>query len=222
MPKRKRNRQRQKKVSQPTRTKDSTGWERLKGLWLWLRTPTFVVAGIALVYSYMSGGVQVEFSRSLESGYEFSIRNDGPSDQLIERFRIVSPTTPWGQFLLARTTKEVVATVDNGNVVLPGGNHWYMPVGDFRELDGVLIKANSKSSVRLPPLNDRSWFQVTAALLDIEYSTTLKNLALREIEKGLRYIGMADYKKRVSFLVIHDYWMPVKAETVQDAITLVC
>ena len=94
----------------------------------------------------MNGGVHVEFSKSLESGYEFSLRNNGPSDQLIERFRVVSPTIPWWQFLLARTTKEVVATVDNGNVVLPGGNRFYMPIGDFRELDGVLIKANSKTT----------------------------------------------------------------------------
>jgi hypothetical protein len=196
MPKRKRNRQRQKKVSQPPRTKEPSGWTRVKRFFVYLSAPAFVVASIALVYKYVNADVQVEFSKSLESGYEFVLRNDGPFDQLIERFHIVSPTTPWGQFLLMRTTKEVVATIDNGQVVLPGGNHWYMPIGDFRELDGVHIKANSKTNFRVPPLNDRSWFLVTAALLDIEYSTTSKNLALRKIEEGLRHIGMADYKKK--------------------------
>ena len=223
MPKRKRNPRQRKKVSQPTRTKENTGWERLKTFEFgFTGEPRPFYHRNRCFVSYMSGGVQVEFSRSLESGYEFSIRNDSPSDQLIERFRVVLPTTPWEQFLLGRTTKDVVATVDNGNVVLPGGNHWYMPIGDFRELDGVLIKANSKRNFRLPPLNDRSWFQVTAALLDIKYSTTSKNLTLRKIEKGLSRLGIANYQKRISFLVIHDYWTPVKAETVQDAITLVC
>jgi tetratricopeptide (TPR) repeat protein len=222
MPKRKRNRQRQKKVSRPARTKDGTKGGRFKAFLIWLSAPAFILAVGGFVYRYVNADVQVEFSKSLESGYEFAIRNDSPSDQLIERFRVVSPTAPWGQFLLARTTKDVVATVDNGNVVLPGGNRFYMPIGDFRELDGVPIKANSKTNFRLPPLNDRSWFQITAALLDIEYSTTSENLALRKIEKGLSRLGIANYQKRISFLVIHDYWMPVKAETVQDAITLVC
>jgi hypothetical protein len=93
----------------------------------------------------------------------------------------------------------VVATVDNGTVVLPGGNHWYMPISDFRELDGVIIKANSKISFRLPPLNDRSWYESTAALLDVEYSTTSNNLALRKIEKGLSHLCIANYQERISF-----------------------
>ncbi len=164
----------------------------------------------------------VEFSKPLQSGYEFTLQNDGLFDRVIERFHIASPRTPWGQFLLARTTKEVVATVDNGNIILPGGNRFYMPIGEFRELDGVIIKANSKIPFRLPPLNDRSWYQITAALLDMEYSTASRNLVFRKIEKGLSRLGMINHQERISFLVFDGYWMPVKAETVQDAITLKC
>ena len=101
MPKRKRNRQRQKKVSQPARTKDSTKGRRFKTFLIWLvSTPAFIVVVGGFVYRYVNADVQVEFSKSLGSGYEFALRNDGPSDQLIERFRVVSPNTPWGQFLV--------------------------------------------------------------------------------------------------------------------------
>jgi hypothetical protein len=170
----------------------------------------------------VSGGVRVEFAKSLEHGYEFAILNNGPSDQLIEQFRIVSPTTQRGQKIIGRITKDVYATVDNGEVVLPGGNSWFLPAGDFRELDGVVIPANSKVPFRLPLLVDRSWIQIIAILLDIEYSTISQNLLLREVEKVLRAIGISSYNKRISFLVAYDYWMPVNAETVQDAINIVC
>ena len=222
MRKRKRNRRRKRGAAQPVRRKAPAFWVRHKGLLLWISAPAFVLALITLVYRYVSGGVRVEFSKSLEFGYEFAILNTGLFDQLIEQFHIISPTTLKGQTAIARTTQDVLATIDNGKVVLPGGNTIFSPVGDFRELDGVVISANSKVPFRLPPLTDRSWIQITAILLDIEYSTISQNLFLRQIDKVLRATGISSHNKRISFLFAYDYWMPVQAETVQDAISIVC
>jgi hypothetical protein len=97
-----------------------------------------------------------------------------------------------------------------------------VPAESFRELDGIIIEANSKIPFRLPPLVDRSWLEVKAQLVDIEYSTIPQNSLIREIEKGLSVIGIVEHKKRLNFLVMDNHWIPVKAETGQDAITLAC
>jgi hypothetical protein len=120
MPKLKRNKQRRKKGSQAPRTKNRTKTGRFKAFCLWLVTPTFVVAFYAFAYKYATADVRVEFSRSLGSGYEFSLRNDGLFDQLIERFRVHAPTTPAGRYIVFRTTQGVFVTGENGQVVLPG------------------------------------------------------------------------------------------------------
>ena len=172
------------------------------------------MASPALVTSVSSSSCSPTMRKSRTTSYQQSVAHGAMCWRARVIFYSVSRTSP---FLV----RERSACHSLGSGIIRNATDFGL-IGDFRELDGVPIKANSKTNFRVPPLNDRSWFQVTAALLDIEYSTTSKNLALRKIEKGLRHIGMADYKKRVSFLVIHDYWMPVKAETVQDAITLVC
>ncbi|WP_435626335.1 hypothetical protein [Candidatus Ferrigenium straubiae] len=145
--------------------------------------------------------------------------NVGPSDRVIEKFRVKPPL---GQQVIYKITQDIYAKFENGKVVLPGGPDTYIPAAEFKELNGQVISAKSQLKFRLPPLSDRSWLEPEAALIRIEYSSVQKNQALRAIEKALRALSIKESSATVDFLVLQNYWTPVKSGVLKDAIDQAC
>lgn len=194
-------------------------WSRFKGLILWLGSAGFLVLFATTAYKYLDGDVRLEFSKALSSGYEFILHNNGPADQVVEEFRVLVPTKK--QDVIYKLTEGIYASVDENGIELPGGPV-YMPAAEFKEIDGQVIKGNSKIQFRLPPLADRLWLQPVAVLLNIEYTTISRNQILQKIEKLARNIGFKEKKVTVGFLVLNNYWTPVRVGNLQDAITQAC
>lgn len=190
-----------------------------KKLWLWLGASGFLLAGVSAIYDYINGELQVSYSQPLGSAYELVISNTGSSDRVIERFRVKPPLD---QEVIYKVTQDIYADVENGRIVLPGGNGSYVPAAEFKELDGHTISAKSQMKFRLPPLSDKSWLEPEAAIVNIEYSSYPKNRILGIIEKSLVSISLKNSDNTAGFLVLQNYWTPVKSGVLKDAISQAC
>lgn len=190
-----------------------------KRLWLWLGASGFLVAVAGAAFDYVNGELQLSYSQSLGSAYELVMTNVGPSDRVIEKFRVKPPI---GQQVIYKITEDIPAKFENGAVILPGGRDTFVPAVEFKELDGQTIPAKSPLKFRLPPLSDRSWLQPEAALIEIEYSSTPKNPTLRMIEGILQSLSIKQSSTTIGFLVLNNYWTPVKAGVLKNAISQAC
>ena len=193
----------------------------VKRLWLWLGVGISgcLVAATGTLFDYINGDLQLSYSQALGSAYELVMSNTGPSDRMIEKFRVKPPL---GQQVIYRITEDIYANFENGKVMLPGGPNTYVPAAEFKELDGQTISAKSQIKFRLPPLSDRSWLEPEAALVTIEYSSVPNNSSLRAIENILRSVSIKQSSTTADFLVLHNYWTPVKSGVLKDAITQAC
>lgn len=190
-----------------------------KKVWLWLGASGFLLAATGASFDYINGELQLSYSQALGSAYELVMSNTGPSDRVIEKFRV---KPPHGQQVIYKITQDIYANVENGQVILPGGPDTYVPAAEFKELDGQTISGKSQLKFRLPPLSDRSWLEPEAALVKIEYSSVPKNEALRIVEKVLRAVSLKQPDTTSDFLVLHNYWTPVKSGVLKDAISQAC
>jgi hypothetical protein len=204
--------------TQPVVTKPAS-FNAAKRLWLWLGGSGFLLAATGASFDYIHGELQLSYSQALGSAYELVISNTGPSDRVIEKFRVKPPL---GQQVIYKITQDIYANVENGKVILPGGPDTYVPAVEFKELDGQTISAKSQVKFRLPPLSDRSWLEPEAALIKIEYSSAPKNSTLRIIEEILRTASLKQPNTTADFLVLHNYWTPVKSGVLKDAISQAC
>lgn len=187
---------------------------------LWLGSAGFLTFVFAYLVDYLGRDVRLDYSQALESGYEFVIRNDGPSDQLIKSFRLKPPVH---QDIIYKTTEDVRAIQNpDGTVTLPGGNLTWIPAYQFRGLDGLVLRAKTEKKFRLPPLSSQSWVKPEAALIDFEFVAVSQNNLLQLIERGLSFIGLNNSTRHVSFMVIDNYWTPVASGKYKDAIDQAC
>lgn len=193
-------------------------WIRRTGLWL--GSAGFLAIAFGYITDYLGRDVRLEFSQSLSSGYEFVLRNDGPSDQLIQSFRM-KPLDK--QKVIYTATEDVYATRNaDGMVTLPGGNISWVPAYEFKGADGLLLRAKSEKKFRLPPLSSTAWVQPDAALIDFEYTTISQNALLRNIESLFSSIGLNNNVRQASFMVIGNYWTAVEPGRFKDAIDQAC
>ncbi|MEN3813553.1 hypothetical protein ABH309_00980 [Chromobacterium piscinae] len=190
-----------------------------KKFWLWLGASGFLLAAAGALFDYINGELQLSYSQALGSAYELVMTNTGPSDRVIEKFRVKPPL---GQQVMYKITQDIYANVENGKVILPGSQDTYVPAAEFKELDGQTIPAKSQVKFRLPPLSDRSWLEPEAALVKIEYSSIPKNGTLSVIEEILGTVSLKEPSTTADFLVLHNYWTPVKSGILKDAISQVC
>lgn len=204
--------------TQPTIAQSASS-SAAKRLWLWLGTSGFLVAVTGASFDYFNGELQLSYSQALGSAYELVMSNTGPLDRVIEKFRVKPPL---GQQVIYKITQDIYANVENDKVILPGGPNTYVPAAEFKELDGQTISAKAQVKFRLPPLSDRSWLEPEAALVKIEYSSVPKNSTLRAIEEILRAVSIKQSSTTVDFLVLHNYWTPVKSGVLKDAIGQAC
>lgn len=194
-------------------------WSSFKKLILWLGSAGFLVGMSSVVYEYYNRDIKLEFVKALSNGYEFTLSNNSPTDQLIESFRVIPPSK---QKIIYKITEDIYGTVGKDGVSLPGGPNMYVPAAEFKELDKQIISSKSKIQFRLPPLADRQWLQPEAALIDFEFSTVSRNTFLNKVEKIAITIGLIEQKNTASFLVLNNYWTPVKTGTLKDAIGQAC
>lgn len=186
----------------------------------WLGSTGLILAALTAWFTYLARDVELGFSKNLTLGYELQLKNTGPADQVVEKFRVLPPT---GQQVIYKITEDVSGTFHpDGTVSLPGGNKMYVPAAEFKELDGKEIPAQSTLKFRVPPLADRSWVQPEAALVDIEYFVISKNPFLYRVESALRLVGLSSGQKKASFLVINNYWSPVQPGSIKSAIAQAC
>ncbi len=190
-----------------------------KKLFLWLGSAGFLVGMFSVVYEYCDGDIKLEFVKALSNGYEFTLSNNSPTDQLIESFRVLPPSK---QKVIYKITEDIYGTVGKDGISVPGGPNMYVPAAEFKELDKQVINSKSKIQFRLPPLADRQWLQPEAALIDFEFSTVSRNTFLNKVEKTAIAIGFKEQKSTASFLVLNNYWTPVKTGTLKDAIGQAC
>lgn len=145
--------------------------------------------------------------------------NTGPTDRVIDKFRVKPPL---GQQVMYKVTQDIVATLKNGKVSIPGGAYSFVPAAEYKDLDGQIVSANSQLKFRLPPLSDRSWLEPEAALIEIEYVSHPNSFVLRGFEKALEFFSVMDSTTTVDFLVLKNYWTPVKTGVLKEAISQAC
>ncbi|MDE1714922.1 hypothetical protein PWG14_20755 (plasmid) [Chromobacterium amazonense] len=206
------------KRAQPVREKPLQ-FSAAKRLWLWFGASGFLLAATATSFEYINGELQLSYSQPLGSAYELIISNTGPSDRIIQKFRV---NPPLGQQVIYKVTQDIYANIENGKITLPDGPATYIPAAEFKELDGQIISAKSQIKFRLPPLSDRPWLEPEAALIKIEYSSMPKSEILRTIENIFYIFSIKQKSNTADFLVLQNYWTPVKSGVLKDAINQAC
>ncbi len=185
----------------------------------WIVASGLLVLILTTSYHFLSGDISLEFVKPLDSGYEFKLKNDTPSDDIVKKFRIIFPH----QSVIVTTTRDVYATLDaHGHITLPGGNSSYVPASEFRELDGRLLPANSSINFRIPPLSSRSWMQPDAMIVQIAFQTTPKHDLLAYLNSALNVIGLHSKETTIRYLVVSNYWTVTQSSSTKEAIRIAC
>lgn len=186
----------------------------------WLVASGLLAIILPIVYQFLFGNILLEFIQPLGRGYEFQLKNETPSDRVVNQLRVVPPNA---QQVVFKTTQGVYAEQDeHGNTVLPGGNTSYVPAAEFKELDGRLLPANSTIKFRVPPLSSRSWMEPEATIVDVKYEITSSNIALAGIESALNAVGLHTREKSIRYLVVSNYWTVTQSTSPNEAIRIAC
>lgn len=179
-----------------------------------------LLALLSAAYQYLFGNVSLEYLQPLSRGYEFQIKNDTPSDLVVRSFRL-DPLR--GQRVVYKSTQAVYAQQnDKGEITLPGGNISYVPVAEFRELDGQKIGANSTLKFRVPPLSSRFWMEPEATIVDINYELEATNSVLSALELALQAVNLRSTKKSIRYLVVNNYWTASQSKGLDEALLVAC
>jgi len=191
---------------------------RLRQFWAWLAGSGFVFGMANAGYDYIMGDLSLAYSKPIGQGYELIMANDGPFERVIDTFRV---TFPPGQQVIYTVTQDTPMPFENGKVTMPGGPTW-VPAAEFKELDGQAIGAHSQLKFRVPPLSNKSWLLPQASLVSVHFSSLPANPLLNSVEKILRRLHLVDQEQVFDFLIVDNYWSPVKSGTLKDAITQAC
>lgn len=186
----------------------------------WLASAGVLLALATAAYSHIFGNVSLQYERALDRGYEFSIRNNTPSDRTIRQFRLRLPD----QKVIYTTTKDILATVNEktNSISLPGGNIHEVPASNFRELDGRVIPANEKIKFRIPPLSNHPWVEPDAIIVVAEYSFKSTNRVLATADWALSFIGLSTDQHLTRFVVLNNNWWPTNVTSKDEAIRQLC
>lgn len=178
--------------------------------------------GSALImgaYALVTSTIRVSFEGRIERGYEISIHNPGPIDRRIDHFRILP--VPGHRFIF-KTLAPVWAKVNGGKIDFPGGNEFYVPAAEMRELDGEVVPSSSSVKLRIPPLSSRSWAEPDAMLIDVNVDAPAKRAVLAVIESTLGLIGQNRNQIRDRFVVLGNYWIRSRSTSLDEAIRIAC
>lgn len=172
-------------------------------------------------YFHFFGNVTLQYERALDRGYEFSLRNDTPSDRTIGQFRLRFPVD---QKVVFKITKDIFGTLNEkaDSIRLPGGNIHEVPASNFRELDGRVISANEKIKFRIPPLSNHSWVEPDATIVVAEYSFKSTNRVLAAADWALSFIGLSADQHSARFVVLNNNWWPTNVTSKDEAIRQLC
>jgi len=192
----------------------SSFWRGILGL-------VVAIGGISLVanfaYQFFTGEVVVTFVKPDGRGYVFNIENQSPVDQVIKSFRVVPDTS---QKFVYRVTKNIFAEQTKEGVSIPGGNESYVPAFEFKELNGVTVKAKSKMNFKIPPLSSREYLAPESAMMFVDYETASINETVGYFERLLADIQPRSGKKRVRYFVSENYWSVVNNDV--NAVKVAC
>lgn len=187
-----------------------------KKIILWGISAGFATIIISSMIDYFGREIRLEYSKSLSSGYEFVLKNDGPSDQEIQSFRMKPPNK---QSVIYETDRDILVPYKDGKVLLP---ETWVPAYEYRGNDGLILAAKTEKKFRLPPLASEVWALPSALLVEFEIKTNSQNVVLRAIEKTLDYLNLQTNLTSVSFMVIRNYWTPVATGKFKDAVGEAC
>jgi len=172
------------------------------------------------VFQYLTSNVSLEFIQPVGRAYEFQLKNNTPSDRVVQSFRV---DLPQEQMVISKLTEDVYVKMDEeGKVILPGGNKTYVPAAEFKELDGQVVSANSSLKFRIPPLMSRSSMSTEALIVDVRYETRPSRHVLACIENILDFAGIHLGRQNVRYLVIENYWTISRSTSINEALRVYC
>ncbi|AVB12499.1 MULTISPECIES: hypothetical protein [Pseudomonas syringae group] len=180
----------------------------------------FVSIAIATAYKFIVEDVSLTFVKPFGRYYVFELENESPSDQVIESFEVVFPA---GQPLVARTTRDIYTNEsDSGKVTLPGGNSGWIPTVEFTELNGQIVGANKKKKFRLPPASSIDYLRLEAAIFDVSYRTHPTSKLLKNIDAGLKWLGLKNTETKIRYIMVDNNWFPTASTSLNEALRLAC
>ncbi len=215
--------------SQPTaapNTVPSTGMDRATSVikFLYKRAKAIVsmsaltAAAMAAVH-FLQGQIIVSFSKSLSSGYEFTVENDSSISQRIESLRIMPKL---GSKALFVTTSETYLHETSHGAELPYGNTSMVPAAEFRDMDGQILRPKQRITFRVPPLVDWNKLKPEASLVDVRYQTEPTNVLLGWTAKLAEGLTLMKLRFTNTYIVINDYWTPTNSSDIKAALAHAC
>ncbi len=78
----------------------------------------FLLAGAGLAYGQFNGELRLGYSGAMGTAYELVLANEGPSDRVVQTFRVKPPL---GQSVIYKTTEDILIRYENRQPTLPGG-----------------------------------------------------------------------------------------------------
>ncbi|MEM5458512.1 hypothetical protein VSR69_27210 [Paraburkholderia phytofirmans] len=175
-------------------------------------------AALAAVH-FLQGQVIVSFSKSLASGYEFTVLNDSQVSQTIESLRVMPKL---GSTVVAVTTSKMYLRETSDGAELPYGNTSMVPAADFRDMDGQILRPQQRITFRVPPLVDWDKLKPEASLVDVTYQTEPTNFLLSLTARLAEGLTLMKLRFTNTYLVINDYWTPTNSSDTKAALAHAC
>ena len=178
-----------------------------------------LTAAVVTMVHFLHGQVIVSFSKSLSSGYEFTAENDSSISQTIESLSVMP--RPGTQAVFVTTSDTYLRETRHGPE-LPYGNVSMAPAGDFRDMDGQILRPGQRLAFRVPPLVDWNKLKPKASLVDVRYRTEPTNILLGWTAKLAEGLSLMKLRFTNTYLVIDDYWTPTGTNDTNAALKRAC
>ncbi len=188
---------------------------RIGRIFGWLGTTGLLTLFASALYQHVNGTVSVEFVQPIVSGYEFQIKNDTPSDRVVNKLRFsLRPQ----DILFTQTADASARDASPAGTVVNAE----LSIISFRELDGVRIPANQLVKFRVPRLVSKSDFVPFAAIVDVTHEIRPANPILGLANFPLQLFGIGANDQSTRYLVIDNYWTITKTSNINEAVRVIC
>lgn len=167
---------------------------------------------------FLSGDVQIKSIVPMGREYEVELINNSPTDQIIEKFRIL----PNNMFLYEITETIEAKVTEDGTIILPFGNDTIIPAMEYKSMDGYKFTSKSAQKFLIPPLVSKEYMSPSYMDVQIYYETRSQNFFLNIIENIFVFTHLKNRQHNLRYNVINNHWTPVSNDNQENVIKNAC
>ncbi|MEZ8439431.1 hypothetical protein BCU98_19795 [Vibrio splendidus] len=181
----------------------------------------FLLLALQPTVSFLRDGVNIEYVRSLDKGYEFTIENNSPVDYKVESFQVSLGSGAERQ-LVFKLSQEAINRNNQGGQLMPTGFDSYIPAVEYRGLDGFEISSGESNTFFVPPLSAKRDLVVESAIIYTTYKAHPKNKFFRKVNDFISLFFSKELADKKRYLVSNNYWSSISFSRNITAVEAAC